>query len=196
VLAVRKVTQLNQGKHTAGVDGKKATTPKDRQALAQAVHWRQKTTPIRRVWIDKPGKSEKRPLGIPTIRERVRQTIIAFVLEPEWEALFEPNSYGFRPGRSCYDAIAAIFQSIKFKQAYVLDADIKGCFDNISHQALLHKLKNSHCIKRLIKVWLKAGIIDKGVVEDMIVARLKVQVCHPCWLTLPYMAWKAIQSNT
>ncbi len=166
VLAVRKVTQLNQGKHTAGVDGKKATTPTARQALAKGVHWRKKTTPIRRVWIDKPGKSEKRPLGIPTIMERVRQTIIALVLEPEWEALFEPNSYGFRPGRSCHDAIAAIFQSIKFKQAYVLDADIKGCFDNINHQALLNKLKNSHCIKRLIKVWLKAGIIDKGVVED------------------------------
>jgi RNA-directed DNA polymerase len=165
LLAIRKVTQLNQGRSTAGVDGKVALTPKTRKQLSDSLNWELRTQPIRRVWIEKPGKAEKRPLGIPTIRERVRQTIISMVLEPEWEAKFEPNSYGFRPGRSCHDAIQAIFQSVKFKQAHVLDADIKGCFDNIGHQALLDKLNNSHQIKRLIGIWLKAGVMDNGFAE-------------------------------
>jgi len=166
VLSVRKVSQENTGKKTAGVDGKTALTSEARQELVQSMNLVLKTKPIRRVWIDKPGKTEKRPLGIPTIRERARQTLIKIALEPEWEAKFEPNSYGFRPGRSCHDAVQAIFQGIKFKHAYVLDADIKGCFDNINHQALLSKLANSPKLKQLIKIWLKAGIMDGGFVHE------------------------------
>jgi RNA-directed DNA polymerase len=166
LLAVRKATQENQGKKTAGVDGKTALTSNQRQEMVQSIKMELKTFPIRRVWIDKPGKAEKRPLGIPTIRERARQTLIKMVLEPEWEAKFEPNSYGFRPGRSCHDAIQAIFQGIKFKQAYVLDADIKGCFDNINHKALLDKLATNPKLRRLIRMWLKAGIMDDGLVHE------------------------------
>lgn len=166
MLSVRKVSQENHGKKTAGVDGKTALSPKERQELIQSLNLECKTKPIRRVWIDKAGKKEKRPLGIPTIRERARQTLIRIALEPEWEAKFEPNSYGFRPGRSCHDAIQAIFQAIKFKHAYVLDADIKGCFDNISHEALLNKLASSSRLKRLIKIWLKAGIMDGGMLHE------------------------------
>jgi retron-type reverse transcriptase len=136
----------------ASVDGKTALTPSQRLLLAHSIKLEPKTKPIRRVWINKPGKTEKRPLGIPTIRERARQTLVKMELEPEWEAKFEPNSYGFRPGRSCHDAAQAIFQGIKFKQAYVLDADIKGCFDNINHQTLLSKLETSPSLRRLIKV--------------------------------------------
>jgi len=81
------------------------------------------------MWIPKPGKQERRPLGIPTLRDRAAQTVVRFALEPEWEARFEPNSYGFRPGRSCHDAIEAIVDAIKQKACYVLDADIAACLE-------------------------------------------------------------------
>ena len=86
--------------------------------------------------------------------------MVKLALEPEWEAKFEPNSYGFRPARSCHDAIEAIFTAIKHKPRYVLDADIKGCFDNISHDALLEKVNTYPKLRRIIKQWLKAGVMD------------------------------------
>src|SRR5215467_6348119 len=136
VLAVRRVTQDNQGKKTAGVDGKTALTAAERVTLVQELEPKQrrrrKHLPVRRVWIPKPRKTEKRPLGIPTIRDRAEQAIAKEALEPEWEAKFEPNSYGFRPGRSQHDAIGAIFLFVRFKPKYVLDADIAGCFDHIN----------------------------------------------------------------
>jgi len=126
-LAVRKVTQENQGKKTAGVDGIKSLNPSQRLALVQQLKFRDKSQPTRRVWIPKPGKEEKRPLGIPTIHERALQALVKLALEPEWEAKFEPNSYGFRPGRSAHDAIKAIWGNITSKPKYVLDADISKC---------------------------------------------------------------------
>jgi RNA-directed DNA polymerase len=81
-------------------------------------------------------------------------------LEPEWEAKFEPNSYGFRPGRSCHDAIEAIHASINQQDKYVLDADIEKCFDRICHQALLSKLHTFPALRRTITAWLKAGVMD------------------------------------
>jgi RNA-directed DNA polymerase len=81
-------------------------------------------------------------------------------LEPQWEARFEPNSYGFRPGRSCHDAIEAIFQEIRYKPKYVLDADISKCFDRIDHRALLDKIDTFPLLRRTIKGWLKAGVMD------------------------------------
>jgi len=164
LLAVRRVTQENQGKKTAGVDGIKLVKPQQRKAMAKAIHpkhWKhQKSKPVRRVWIPKPGKAEKRPLGIPVMVERAKQALVKAALEPEWEAVFEPNSYGFRPGRSCWDAVEAIYNNIRYKQKYVLDADIKGCFDNINHEALLKKLEGSAEIRRVVKTWLKAGIME------------------------------------
>ena len=81
-------------------------------------------------------------------------------LEPEWEEKFELNTYGFRSGRSCHDAISAIFIALGQKTAFILDADMSGCFDNIKHSALLEKLNTTPTLKRIIKGWLKAGIID------------------------------------
>jgi RNA-directed DNA polymerase len=160
-LAVRRVTQDNQGKKTAGVDGVKSLTPKQRFALVAKLKLGSKVKPTRRVWIPKPGKEEKRPLGIPTMYDRALQCLLKMALEPEWEAKFEPNSYGFRPGRSCHDAIEAIFISIGRKPKFVLDADIAKCFDKIDHEALLRKLNTFPTIRRQIKAWLKAGVMDK-----------------------------------
>jgi len=138
-LAVRNVSQDNKGKKTAGVDGVKALTPAQRLNLAKTLSIGKKARPVRRIWIPKPGSTEQRPLGIPTIHDRALQTLVKLALEPEWEAKFEANSYGFRPGRSCHDAIEAIFNSIRIKPKYVLDADIAKCFDRINQQALLDK---------------------------------------------------------
>src|SRR5258708_1558615 len=121
---------------------------------------RGKARPVRRVWKPKPGKTEQRPLGIPVMFDRACQALAKQALEPQWEAKFEANSYGFRPGRGAHDAIGAIFNNIRLKSKYVLDADIKGCFDNIDHQALLGKLHTYPAMRRLVKGWLKAGVME------------------------------------
>jgi RNA-directed DNA polymerase len=164
LLAVRRVTQDNQGKKTAGIDGIKSVRPTGRLAMVEAIHPKRisqrKPQPLRRVWIPKPGKTEQRPLGIPVMIDRACQALAKQALEPQWEAKFEANSYGFRPGRSAHDAIEAIFSNICLKSKYVLDADIKGCFDNIDHQALLGKLHTYPAMRRLVKGWLKAGVME------------------------------------
>ncbi|NEN95895.1 MAG: group II intron reverse transcriptase/maturase [Moorea sp. SIO3I7] len=167
MIAVRRVTQQNKGKKTAGIDGVKSLTPKQRLALVASLKVQRKAKPTRRVWIPKPGRTEKRPLGIPTMYDRALQALACAALEPEWEAKFEPNSYGFRPGRSCHDAIEAIFKSIKQKPKWVLDADIAKCFDKINHDALLTKLNTYPSLRRLIKSWLKAGVIDNGTFSSI-----------------------------
>ena len=161
-LAVRKVSQDNQGKRTAGVDGIKSLSPQARLTLVTQLKLTGKSKPTRRVWIDTPGKAEKRPLGIPTMYDRALQALVKLALEPEWEAKFEGNSFGFRPGRSAHDAIEAIFKSVNQKAKYVLDADIAQCFDRIDHNALLNKLNTFPTLRQQIKSWLKSGVMDKG----------------------------------
>jgi RNA-directed DNA polymerase len=160
LLAVRKVTQDNSGKLTAVIDGIKSLKPVERLQLAQNLKIESKAKPVRRVLIPKPNKTEKRPLGIPTMRDRASQALVKLALEPEWEAKFEPNSFGFRPNRCTQDAIEAIFIGIHQKTKYVLDADIEGCFDNINHEYLLDKLNCPSNIRKQVKAWLKAGILD------------------------------------
>ncbi|MGF1540572.1 MAG: group II intron reverse transcriptase/maturase [Pleurocapsa sp.] len=188
VIAVRKVTQDNQGKKSAGIDGIKSLNPKQRLELVNKMEMGSKSKPTRRIWIPKqehgvsgdptpvlpegrragcpPGKAEKRSLGIPTILERAKQALVKMALEPEWEAKFEENSYGFRPGRSSYDAIAAIHKSLCQKSKYILDADIAECFDKIEHQKLLEKINTYPTLRRQIKAWLKSGVIDNGVFSN------------------------------
>ena len=120
LLATRRVTQDNRGKRTAGVDGVKSLTPPQRLRLAQTLALSPKVQPVRRVWIPKPGTTDHRPLGIPVMADRAGQALAKLALEPEWEAKFEPNSSGFRPGRSCHDAIEAIHASINQQDKYVL----------------------------------------------------------------------------
>ena len=142
------------------MDGVKSLSPKKRLHLVNKIKLGSKVAPTRRVWIPKPGKEEKRPLGIPTMHDRALQGLVKLALEPEWEAQFEPNSYGFRPGRSCHDAIEAIFIATRLKSKFVLDADISKCFDCISHNRLLQKLNTYPTLRRQIRAWLKAGVMD------------------------------------
>jgi len=163
-LAVRQVTQDNRGKRTAGIDGVKNLNPKERLEMTTRLSLKGNASPVRRGWIPKPGKTERRPLGIPTMADRAKQAVAKMVLEPEWEAIFEPNSYGFRPGRGCHDAIEQIHIVMR-EEKYVLEADIKGCFDNINHEALLKKVNNP-ALRPLLQGWLKAGIMDQGVFQE------------------------------
>ena len=165
LLSVLRVTTDNKGDKTAGVDQKFYLTPTDKIKLVQKLRIDGKASPIRRIFIPKPGKCQKRPLGIPIIQDRAKQTLLLLALEPEWEAKFEPNLYGFRPGRSCHDAIEAIFSSIRntgseYDSKYVLNADLKGCFDNINQQYLLEKLDTLPEFKAQVKTWLEAGIFE------------------------------------
>jgi len=160
LLATRKITQDNRGKKTARIDGVKSVDPRKRLELANNIKLDGKAKLVRRIEIPKPGKTEKRPLGIPTIEDRIKQTLVKFTLEPEWEAVFEPNSYGFRPGRGCHDAIEAIFNAIRYKPKYVLDADIAKCFDKIDHDKLLDKINTYPSLRRQIRSWIKSGYMS------------------------------------
>jgi RNA-directed DNA polymerase len=111
--------------------------------------------------MEKLGKASMRPLGIPTIRDRAKQMLVKMALEPAWEAKFEPNSYGFRPGRYCHDAIGAIFNNVRSttKPKWILDADLKEWYDNIDHNYLISCVEHSPTyIKEQVKSWLQAGL--------------------------------------
>lgn len=167
LVSVHQVTTLNKGKSTPGIDGYVAVSKEMKLKLTKNLCINGKATKIRRVWIPKPGKTEKRPLGIPTIQDRAKQALCKLALEPEWEAKYEANSYGFRPGRSSHDAIEAIFSHLHHNvDKYVFDADIKKCFDKISHEALLRKLETFPLFERQIKAWLKSGVFGEYVHAD------------------------------
>lgn len=163
LLAVRRVTQINRGKNTPGVDKLVVKTPEARgvlvDALSKFIPW--KPLPTKRVYIPK-SNGKKRPLGISTIIDRCLQAIVKNALEPYWESKFEISSYGFRPGRSAHDAISKIYLIAcpHRRKKWVVDADIKGCFDNISHDFLMMTIGNFPA-RKLIHQWLKAGYMEK-----------------------------------
>jgi RNA-directed DNA polymerase len=144
LLSVRRVTERNAGRLTAGVDGEVALTPEAKAKLADRVQHQPEpfqALPVRRVYIPKRGSGTKRrPLGIPVILDRCHQARVASALEPEWEARFEPKSYGFRPGRGCHDAIAAIYVNANGKspkRTWALDADLASAFDKLAHDHIV-----------------------------------------------------------
>jgi RNA-directed DNA polymerase len=159
LVSVRRITQTNKGKATAGIDKEIINTPVQRVILVNT--WKGgNLQPTKRVEIPKPN-GKKRPLGIPTVRDRIEQAIIMNSLEPEWESMFEPNSYGFRQGRSCQDAVEQIFNQTSRWHDFVLEADIRGFFDNIAHESILNLISNFPK-RNLIEGWLKAGFIADG----------------------------------
>jgi RNA-directed DNA polymerase len=156
------MTQENQGKHPAGIDGVVYDTPEARWKLFQEGLSLKgyKPRPVRRVYIPQDNGTQ-RPLGIPTGKDRVMQAIVKAALEPEWEARFETHSYGFRPGRCTMDAIEAIHTTMSKKRSspWVLDADISGCFDNINQAILLDRLP---VFTTTLRHWLQAGVVEVG----------------------------------
>jgi RNA-directed DNA polymerase len=162
------VTERNAGRKTAGIDGEVVLTPKAKADLVNRMQQHTepfKAQPVKRVYIPKKGSSGKRrPLGIPVIVDRVHQARVVNALEPEWEARFEPRSYGFRPGRGCHDAITAIYLTAKGKtpkRQWVLDADLAAAFDRIDHAHILRQL-GTFPARGMIAQWLKAGVVEQG----------------------------------
>jgi len=171
LLSVRRVSERNAGRLTAGIDGEVALTSKARMDLAARVQRRTEpfvALPVRRVYIPKKGSSSKRrPLGIPVILDRCRQAMVAAALEPEWEARFEPRSYGFRAGRGCHDAIEAIYKTAHGKnpgRRWILDADLASAFDRINHDHILAML-GTFPAREMVRQWLKAGVVENGVLS-------------------------------
>jgi RNA-directed DNA polymerase len=160
-LAVKRVSS-NRGKKTSGVDGVlwKNAEDKMRAVLSLRQHG-YKAQPLNRIYI--PKKKGKRPLSIPTMYDRAIQALYKLALAPIAETTAEKNSYGFREGRSCADAIAAAFNALSkpTSATWILEGDIKGCFDNISHQWIMDNIPME---KKILKQWLKAGYMEKGII--------------------------------
>ncbi|WP_378741319.1 group II intron reverse transcriptase/maturase [Nocardia brasiliensis] len=168
LMSVRRVTEVNAGRKTPGIDGQVITTGLEKVELTQWIHRDAKpwtARPVKRVYIPKAG-GKRRPLGIPVLVDRVLQARVVNALEPQWEARFEPRSYGFRPGRGCHDAIEAIFAVAKGKnpaRQWVLDADLTAAFDRIDHSRLLTAVGAFPARERLTTGWLRAGVVENGL---------------------------------
>ena len=160
VLAVRRVTE-NRGKKTAGVDGETWDTPAQKSRAVERLRQRgYQAQPLRRVYIPKTN-GKLRPLGIPTMQDRAMQALYLLALEPVAETQADPNSYGFRKERSTADAIEQcfnIFSRRKTSPEWVLEGDIRACFDRISHEWLLAHIPVE---KEMLRKWLKAGYLEK-----------------------------------
>lgn len=162
-LAVRRVTE-NQGKRTPGVDGAVWDTPEKKATAIRALRRRgYRPRPLRRVYIPK-SHGRRRPLGIPTMRDRAMQALYLLALDPIAETTGDPNSYGFRPGRSTADAIEQCFTALGRRSSaeWVLEGDIKACFDRIDHAWLLANVPTDRAI---LRAWLQAGFMERHVLH-------------------------------
>ena len=159
LLAIKRVTS-NRGNRTSGIDGVLWATDNSKMKAVKSLQRKgYKPLPLRRIYIPK-ANGKQRPLSIPTMKDRAMQALYLFSLDPIAETQGDPNSYGFRPKRGCADAIHQCFIALhKYKGAaqWILDADIKACFDNISHEWLYNNIPID---KRILRLWLNAKIID------------------------------------
>lgn len=163
-LAVRRVTE-NRGKRTPGVDGETWSTPEAKlKAIGTLTRRGYRPKPLKRVYIEK-ANGKKRPLGIPTMKDRAMQALHLLALDPIAELTADKNSFGFRPRRSTADAIARCFSVLSRRTSpkWVLEADIRGCFDHISHEWLI---ANVPMDKRILQQWLEAGVVESNTLHD------------------------------
>ena len=186
LLSVRRVTQFNKGKKAISLNRMSFLTNKEKFFIAKNLKIEGKARPIQEVKFQNSGK---KPLS-PSVRDQCLQQLVKFALEPEWEAKFEANSYGFRPGRSCHDAIQAIFSYSRERSLYVLEGDISKCFETISHSQLLRKLDTFLGLENQIRAWLRDGILDflsekkgssivpnnQGLFQDELISSLLVNI--------------------
>lgn len=169
----------NRGARTPGVDGiskDDLKTPEDQAAFLDDLQEALKTktyqpNPVDRAWVPKPGKKEKRGLGIPTMRDRVVQEVLRMLFEPIWESDFHDHSCGFRPGKRTMDAIHICRMRIHTQNRYywVIEGDIRKCFDRINHKVLLRLIRKriaDHRIVKLVEAFLKAGVMDGGLFAE------------------------------
>lgn len=133
-----------------------------REELAEG---RYRPSPVKRVWIAKPGSRQKRPLGVPTVRDRIVQTALRLVIEPIFEREFAATSYGFRPGRGCKDALRRVDELLRHGHVWVVDADLKGYFDSIPHDRLMDEVRKRIADGRVLD--LIEGYLRQGVLEEM-----------------------------
>lgn len=170
LLSIKRVTQINKGKKTAGVDGQVILTSNDRIKLFNILSKYNikyiRPRPAKRVYIPKKD-GKMRPLGIPIIKDRVFQNVVKNSLEPQWESRFEPSTYGFRPKRSGQDAIVNLFTKLSSQSTrkWIFEGDFKGCFDNLNHNYIM-KCLIGFPAKDAIQKWLKAGFVDNDSFHD------------------------------
>jgi group II intron reverse transcriptase/maturase len=167
-----------------------------RDLQTQLQEGRYRPWPVRRTYIPKPGKDEKRGLGIPRIRDRIVQTAAKMVLEPIFEADFADCSYGFRPKRSAHDAEERIRQLANQGRDYVVDADIRAYFDTIDQEKLMDLVEQRVSDRRMLKLirsWLDAGVMEEGKLRKATTGTPQGGCISPllasfCWETL-FMCW-------
>ncbi|MGV8941760.1 MAG: group II intron reverse transcriptase/maturase [Lysobacter sp.] len=190
VLAVRRVTE-NQGSRTAGVDRELWKTPESRmEAIGRMQRRGYRPKPLRRVYIPKTN-GESRPLGIPTMLDRAMQALHLLGLEPVSESTSDPNSYGFRRNRSTHDAMGQLFVSLSQEASarWVLEADIRGCFDHISHDWLLRHVPMDTAV---LGKWLRAGVVNKGMFQANMAGTPQGGIISP---TLANVALNGLESG-
>ena len=178
LLAVKRVTE-NRGRHTPGVDGIVWRSAKQKWEAVQALTCRgYRSQPLRRVTIPKKN-GKQRPLGIPTMFDRAMQALFLLAIEPVAEVTADHHSYGFRPKRSAADAIERCFVVLAQRTSaqWILEGDIKGCFDHISHEWMLEYLPVE---RGILKQWLKAGYMDKGQLFPTRAGTPQGGVISPC----------------
>jgi RNA-directed DNA polymerase len=183
LLSIRRVTQQNSGKRTPGVNGYTALQSNERiklyQQLLKRNVFQHRPKPAKRTFIAKKN-GKLRPLGIPTIRDRVYQNVIKNALEPQWEVRLEASSYGFRPKRSTHDAISNLFNKLNTnsKKKWVFEGDFLGCFDHLNHHWIVEQT-STFPGNTLIRRWLKMGYIEQDMFHTTIEGTPQGSIASP-----------------
>jgi len=193
-LAVKKVTE-NKGKRTAGVDGVRWKTPTERmRAAISLIDKGYKAKPLARIYIPKPNSDKKRPLSIPTFYDRAMQALYALALQPWAETTADITSFGFRLYKCAQDAAQYLFICLSkdVSATYVLEGDIRGCFDNIPHEWLLENIPMD---KKILAEFLKAGYIYEGVYHSTTMGVAQGGIISPILANMALDGMKTLLRN-